>query len=95
LASWTYNRARFDPARLDHSSWRGEMFTWRGHGLDIEPQALGHDRIDCTARADETARAKIARADETARSGKARADETSRVRQNSPPHRNHDSGTGG
>ena len=48
-----------------------------------------------TARADETARAKTARADETARSETARADETSRVRQNSPPHGNHDSGTGG
>lgn len=48
-----------------------------------------------TARADETARAKTARADETARSDTARADETSRVRQNSPPHGNHDSGAGG
>jgi hypothetical protein len=48
-----------------------------------------------TARADETARAKTARADETARSETARAEETSRARQNSPPHGNHDSGTGG
>jgi hypothetical protein len=23
---------RLDPARLDHSSWRGDTFAWRGHG---------------------------------------------------------------
>ena len=37
---------RFDPARLDHSWWRGDTFTWRGHGLDIEPQAPPHNPID-------------------------------------------------
>jgi len=41
---------RFDPARLDQSRWRGDTFTWRGHGLDIEPQDLVLDRICCVAR---------------------------------------------
>jgi hypothetical protein len=37
---------RFDPARLDHSRWRGDAFTWRGHGLDIDPPDPAHDRTD-------------------------------------------------